>query len=73
MSASAKEPVNLEQIGEILAGQSTVLGKKEQSLVALFVEIWGMSERVTQIQSLLQPQRVPPNVRRSSELWGVFC
>lgn len=65
--------MNLEQIGEILAGQATVLGKKEQSLVALFVEIWGMSEHVTQIQSLLQPQPAPPNVRRSSELWGVFC
>lgn len=68
MSASAKEPVKLEQIGEIVAGQATALDKQEQSLATLFVEIQGTSEHVSQIQSLLQPQPAPHNVRRSREL-----
>lgn len=46
MSVPECEPANLEQIGEIVAGQATKLGKHDQALTKLFTEVQGVSAHI---------------------------
>lgn len=66
MFASSQEPESLEQLSEIASGQDSALGKHEQALAALFTELQSVSENITDIQALLQPQPTPSNEPSSS-------